>query len=217
MVTRRKEILNFLSLMIASYLTICTFNKNLDINIGINFLLFYSIVDCFDNKPDMIIHHILVILLLSLEKIHNVDREDFVFLTMRLLKIEISTVPLQIMNLCNAVEKELDKIIDKNYRIVLESSIDETSIYDLCSVIDVLEFKTTKNLILSIRKIAQSIFVILFIYSRIIEIPLLYYNIEFWKITDKNNVSKEMAIILSLFYMLNIYWLYLIYLKLIKR
>lgn len=86
-------------------------------------------------------------------------------------------------------------------------------IIDLCNILDIeRKFKYGKIF----KDIIQIIFVIFFIYFRIIDYPLLYfYNKDFNKIVNKYNVNYATNIIIPSFFILNLYWLSLIYKKFI--
>lgn len=178
-----KDILNLISLIMSSYIGLSYIYGYGDINNIVNGLFLYTIIDCYNSRIDMIIHHIIVIIMISISKIKQISDEDLLFLCFHLFKVEISTIFLQGASICGKINLKMkSKIISK-----LESLI-------------------------------QLMFIITFIYYRIIDYPMIaIYNSKFNKILLNYHIQTESSIIAVSFYFLNLYWLSLIIKKILIK
>jgi hypothetical protein len=93
----RKYILNIFSFLIALYLSSSLLFNNMNIKNGINCLMLYVIVDCYKNKWHIVLHHLIVLSFYILGI--NISDKDYMFLAFILIKVEISTVFLQLLNI----------------------------------------------------------------------------------------------------------------------
>lgn len=182
-----KDCLNFTVLLISSYACLVFLNvieNRMHGSFFINTLATYTFIDCFYSKIDMIIHHVLVLTIIALGKIYNFNLQDYMTISYYLLKVELSTVPLQFLNLTT----NLLKVYPKNYYLCI-----------------------CKN-------VFQCIFIISFIVLRIINFPLEYFsNSDILCIFKKYDLIIISVCILTCLYLLNVYWLYRIYLKFMTK
>lgn len=88
----RRDLKNLISIIIAISIFIYP-------NVAIDMLFLYTVIDCFGNKLDFIIHHLIVMLIYYQYKTINFENEDLTYMISSLIKPEISTIPLQLMNL----------------------------------------------------------------------------------------------------------------------
>ena len=175
-----KDLLNIFIFIITLYITYSYITSSLKINNISTILFIYSFLDCYNSKIDIIIHHILVMLMVSMIKIYNINDNDCFLLGYQLLKVEISTLFLKIIRIFEYIKK-----------------------------------RTDNKIILYMDKFNSYLFLISFIYLRLIDYPYTYFfNKNFWSVVERNNIAFISNIIAFIFISLNLYWLYCIYKKL---
>lgn len=177
-----KDTLNGFIFLFTLYITYSYIISSIEIKKICNILFIYSILDCYDSKIDVIIHHMIVLLMISMIKIYNINEHDCFQLGYHLLKVEISTVFLKAMDIFKYIKR-----------------------------------KNNNKIIESLDKIVSLLFLLSFIYLRMIDYPYNYlFNKNLWYIIKKNNIEFLSNIIAFTFTSLNIYWLYCMYRKVIK-
>ena len=66
---------------------------------SVDAIALYALFDCYNNKFDMILHHLIVLYIYFLYKTVDFSPDDLSYLTHQMIKPEFSTIPLQLINL----------------------------------------------------------------------------------------------------------------------